>query len=287
MKKIKNVFLILTGLVTAACSSAGLTAINAPAAFKPGNVIEDVAYGNHPDFRLDIYVPEAADKTKQDFPVVVFFHGGRWTDGDKSKYAFVGKKLNEYGFMTVIPDYRKYPEVKFPKFIDDTAAAIAYTHDYISEYGGNPDRIYVMGHSSGAHMAALVLADKKYLKVHGKKPTAIKGFAGLAGPYDFAPEAEDTKDMFGPPENYKNMQVTNFTNGDEPPMLLMHGTDDDLVDIANLEKLEAGISKNGGPAQVKVLDGINHTDLVRDFSWFDVKDIDIPKAVTDFFNQYK
>lgn len=283
MESFKKIFLILAGLITSACSDAGLAAVNIPAGFKSGQVVENVSYGTLPLQKMDIYIPDV--KAAENLPVIIFMHGGRWTDGDKNQYAFMGKKLNEYGFITVIPNYRKYPDIKFPIFIEDTARAISYTYDHIAEYNGNPNNIHLMGHSSGAHMAALAIADRSYLNAFDKTPDIIKSFAGLSGPYDFVPQARDIKSIFAPPENYPKMQVTNFIDGTEPPMLLVHGRDDDTVELPNLEKLARGINAHNGHVETLIPDGINHTDPVRDFTWADINGIDIPKAVTDFFNR--
>ena len=282
MKPVLTLVTALFSLLAAACGQAKFSAVNIPASFKGGEVIKDISYGDLPAQKLDIYLPQ---NTAGTMPVVIFFHGGRWTDGTKDQYAFVGKKFSELGYMAVIPGTRQYPKVKFPAFMHDTAAAVAFVADNISEYGGDPENIFLSGHSSGAHKAALVIADEKYLQAHGHSPNIIRAFAGLAGPYDFVPQAPDIKNIFGPPENYPAMQVTNFIDGDEPPMLLIHGTDDQTVKISNLHKLAEGIENRGGNVQTKILPGINHIDLIRDFSWLDAKTIHIPDIMIDFFSK--
>jgi len=144
-------------------------------------------------------------------------------DGDKSYYRFVGSHLAKHGYVVVVPNYRTYPDVKFPTFVEDTAQAIAWVSENISQYGGDATRINLMGHSSGAHMAALVAADTRYLRAFDKMPAVINSVVGLSGPYDFTPREADLVDMFGPPENFPNMVVTNFIDGDEPPVFLLWG----------------------------------------------------------------
>ena len=143
--------------------------------------------------------------------VVVFFYGGRWTYGAKEDYRFVAATFVKEGFVVVIPDYRKYPQVRFPVFVEDGAKALAWVSDHIVEWHGNPARIHVVGHSAGAHIGTLLTADARYLAEEGKdRSLTIHDFAGLAGPYAFTPDEPDLEDMFGPPQNYPIMQVTTF-----------------------------------------------------------------------------
>ncbi|MEC8484521.1 MAG: alpha/beta hydrolase, partial [Pseudomonadota bacterium] len=182
---------------------------------------------------MDIYVPSSAKAERA--PVLVFFYGGRWTDGSKEMYPFVAKTFLDLGYVVVIPDYRKYPDVKFPAFVEDGAQAVAWTLDNVAEYHGDSSRLFIMGHSAGAHIGALISADERYLAQLNHSTQNIKALAGLSGPYDFVPEEEDLKDMFGPPDQYPQMTVTNFIEGNEPPMLLLWGKEDELVGQRNID----------------------------------------------------
>ncbi|WGL15393.1 alpha/beta hydrolase [Microbulbifer bruguierae] len=227
-------------------------------------VHRDISYGPEPWQKLDIYLPE---KTNTSAPVLVFFYGGRWTFGKKEQYAFVGKTFADAGYTVVLPDYAKYPEVRFPTFIEDAAKAVAWIHDHIHEYGGDGARLYVSGHSSGAHMGALISVNPSYLNNEGKPMAIIAAFAGLAGPYDFVPEAADLKDIFGPPDNYPNMQVPTFVNGKQPPMLLLHGADDEQVIQRNLNRLRAKIEATGGIVETRLYEEVDHIDIIGALSW--------------------
>jgi len=190
---------------------------------------------------------------------VVFFCGGRWSGGQRSDYAFVGAALAERGIVVVIPDYRIYPDVRFPAFVEDGARAVRWTGDHIARYGGDPGRIHVMGHSAGAHIAAMLALDRDYLD--GRVDLA--GMIGLAGPYDFLPlEAADLRDMFGPPERFPASQPIEFARGDAPPMLLLHGLDDDTVWPRNSRNLAAAIHARGGRVGTHFYDDINHAEIV-------------------------
>jgi len=190
-----------------------------------GQVSKDLSYGQLPRQKLDIYVPNIEQTS---FPVVVFFHGGRWIDGSKDQYKFVGMTLSNRRYVVVVPNTRLYPEVKFPTFLEDAAKSVAWVNKNIARYKGNQN-LFISGHSSGAHIGALIIADDSYLATHELKPNIVNAFAGLSGPYDFMPKAADIREIFGPPENYPKMVVTNFIDGDEPPMLLIYTGEDDTV----------------------------------------------------------
>ena len=185
----------------------------------------------------------------------------------------------------MVPDYRKYPEVTFPAFVEDGALAVAWTLKNISTYQGDPNQLVLMGHSAGAHIAALLGADERYLANHGHSTTQIRAFAGLSGPYDFIPEEEDLKDIFGPPERYPQMTVTNFIEGDEPPMLLLWGAEDNLVGRRNLELLDAKIQQQGGQADTKIYPNMGHIDMVSNLIWFMPSKAPVEQDIADFFTR--
>ena len=263
-----------------ACSSGAFFLANLPVKFGGQKISHDLSYGPGHWQKLDIYLPE---KTDNPVPVVVFFYGGRWTFGNKAQYAFVAKTLADAGYMVVLPDYSKYPQVKFPAFVEDAAKAVAWTHDHIHEDGGNSARLYVSGHSSGAHMGALIAADPKYLNAEGKSPEIITAFAGLAGPYDFVPEAEDLKDIFGPPEKYPEMQVPTFVNGQQPPTLLLHGADDTQVIQRNLNRLRNKIESTGGIVETRIYEDIDHIEIIGSLSWVLRDKAPVKRDMLDFF----
>ncbi len=242
-------------LVSTACTQVGLAVINAPAGPTSGYTLTSKAYGPLPRQQLDIYTPTAPAATPRE--VIVFFYGGRWSSGERSDYRFVGSRLAQMGFTVVIPDYRLYPQVKFPAFVEDGAGAVNWVAANMQ-----PAHIYVAGHSAGAHIGSLLATDRRY-GVQDK----ITAFAGLAGPYHFTPDAKDLMDMFGPPENYPQMQATTFVTGKEPPMLLMHGDADSTVKAFNHERLAAAITAKDGAVEVKTYPGLGHVGIVTAFSW--------------------
>ena len=164
-----------------------------------------IAYGTDPRQELDVYVPAAPAAATR--PVVVFFYGGSWQNGDRANYLFVAQALTSRGYVAVLPDYRTYPETAFPGFVDDAAAAVRWTRDHAHEFGGDPARLFVMGHSAGAHLAALIATDPRYLAAQAMSKADLRGMIGLAGPYDFLPIKDRTLlDVFLPARAHKASQ---------------------------------------------------------------------------------
>ena len=283
--KIKPVRALLCAtllLLTSACTSVGLAALNLPSRFDGGTIIRDVSYGPQPWQKLDIYIPENA--ANKDLDVVVFFYGGRWSAGAKEDYSFAGTAFANRNFIAVVPDYRKYPNVKFPVFVEDGAKAVAWTYDHIAAYEGNKARIHLAGHSAGAHIGALIAADPHYLAAEGKKRSdVVRDFAGLAGPYDFVPDEPDLMDMFGPPANYPRMQITTFIDGKQPPMLLLYGDADTTVKRRNLDLLDARIREKGGCVRSTIYPGINHIDILVALSWAGSRHAPVADDMAGFF----
>jgi len=218
-----------------------------------------MAYGPEPRQRLDVYIPEGA----RDAPVVVFLYGGGWREGHRGGYRFVGQALSARGYVTVIPDYRLYPEVRFPAFVEDGAAALAWVHRHIAAYSGNPDRVYLMGHSAGAHIGALLALDRRHLAAVGGGPDWISAFVGLAGPYDFLPfRSGFYRVIFEPEAQFPDSQPINFARAGAPPMLLMHGLRDAVVPARNTRDLAAALAAEGAEVRTVLYPRQSHVSIV-------------------------
>ena len=285
MKKSAKILSAFTALIISGCTQVSLGVANLPAKFSDTEIKTDIAYGDEAWQKLDIYVPQNAKSKK--LPVVTFFYGGRWTDGSKGMYQFVGQAFADEGYIVVIPDYSKYPDVKFPVFVEDAAAAIAWTYKNIEKYNGDRQNFFVTGHSSGAHIGSLAFADERYLKKYDLKPNIVTAFAGKAGPYDFIPEADDLKDIFGPPEKYPQMQVTSFIDGTEPPMLLLWGEQDKAVWARNHKRLSEKINKEGGRVEVKTYEELNHVEIIGSLTWFWRSKASVFNDIITFFEKHK
>ena len=240
-------------------------AANVSAAFGSYRRHSDISYGANPQHRVDVYIPgEAAAEPR---PLIVFWHGGRWSSGDKADYRFVGAALAGLGYVAVLANYRHYPQVKMPGFMDDAARAALWAAAQAGEFGADAHRLYLMGHSAGAHLAALVTLDSRYFAAAGQPAPPIAGMIGLSGPYDFLPLLEtDVQDMFGPPPNYPDSQPINFVRSDAPPMLLVHGLKDDTVRPKNSRNLAAALAASGVPVTLKLYPNLEHADTVAALS---------------------
>ncbi len=223
-----------------------------------------IRYGRRQRHVLDIY-PAATDGPS---PVIVFFYGGGWEEGERGDYFFVGSALAARGFTAVIPDYRVFPEVRFPAFIEDAAGALRWTMDHIAEFGGDPRRVIVMGHSAGAHISAMLAFDPKWLaRVSLDAGRDLKGMIGLAGPYDFLPlHSQTLKEIFGPDKDLAATQPINFVGPGAPPAFLATGTNDKSVDPGNTVRLAERIRLLGGDAETKLYDDVNHRTLIGAFA---------------------
>ncbi|MBK8908013.1 MAG: alpha/beta hydrolase [Rhodospirillales bacterium] len=242
----------------AACVPAGVVNVLVPN--NGYEVREGLAYGPAARQVLDVYVPTAAPDNA---PVIVFIYGGGWDSGDRAYFRFVGEAFARLGYVVVIPDYRLYPEVRFPTFAQDSAGAVRWVRDNIAGMDGDADRIVLMGHSAGAHIAALLVTDRRYLQESGVAPESIRGFVGLAGPYAFNPlEYESTRPIFAPADDPAESKPIAFVTGDEPSMLLLHGADDDTVLPKNSIEMAERVNDAGGEARLIAYDGVGHIGLI-------------------------
>ncbi len=227
-----------------------------------GSVITGIAYGVDDRQKLDIYRP-AQSPNGGSSPVLVFFHGGSWRDGDRPGYAFLGRAFAARGFVTIIADYRKTPKHRFPAFVEDAAGAIAWSARNAQKYDGDPKRLFVMGHSAGAHIAVLAALDPQYLTRNKLDASAIRGVIGLAGPYDFLPfERETAKAAFAHWPRLNETQPISYARAGAPPLLLLSGDADTTVKPRNSEALAAAMVDVGGNAAVKIYPDLDHNGII-------------------------
>jgi acetyl esterase/lipase len=247
----------VTLLLLTACSPLKVLGILSPSRHYASEL--DLHYGADARQRLDVYLPSPVPETA---PLVVFFYGGSWTNGDKADYEFVAASLTEAGIVVVIPNYRLYPAVRFPAFVEDGADAVAWSLANISSYGVNPSSVYVMGHSAGAHIAAMLAMNGDYLASRDIETDALAGFIGLSGPYDFLPiEGGFLEEVF-PPTSRSASQPINFVSPAAPPTLLIHGTGDTTVSIANSRGLAAALRERAVDVTLKTYEGVGHVRIM-------------------------
>ena len=244
------------------CVQLSFVAANAPAYFGNFTRQAGIPYATGVRSKLDVYVPKLAQRR----PVVVFWYGGSWQKGGRGSYRFVGAALAEAGYVTVLPDYRLYKQVRFPDFNDDAAHAVVWAHQHAAQLGGDPGKLFVMGHSAGAHIAASIALDDRYLRRAGGDPAWIRGLVGLSGPYVLKPNTPALNAIFSAPFSPTDWQLQNFVSAASPPALLVHGADDTLVLPANSEELGRRLRAVGVAADVRIVPGIGHADTLAALS---------------------
>lgn len=256
------------GLALLGCSPAGLLNGVSRIAGDGGvrTAVRGAAYGADPRHRLDVYVPGDSPAGAR-LPVVVFFYGGGWVDGNRGDYAFAGRAFAAQGFVAVVADYRLVPQVRFPAFNQDGALAVKWVADNIARHGGDPGRIALSGHSAGAYIAAMLSLDRHYLRDAGVDPGIIRAAALLSGPYDFYPFTEARgRDALGQWPRPAETQPISFARADAPPMLLMHGAADTVARPYNSERLAAKLTAAGAPVELRLYPGKSHIDTIKSLS---------------------
>lgn len=250
-------------LCSSACTQLAFLTANIPASFGDYSRHRDLSYGDQPRNSLDVYLPAKPAGA----PLLVFFHGGGWNSGDKSEYKFVGAALAELGYVAVLPNYRLYPQVKFPVFMQDAAQAVAWIRGHAASWGGDAQRLYLLGHSAGAQIAVMLALNTQYLAEAGMQANDLCGVVGLAGPYDFLPfKYPYMHELFGPESRYPQSQPIRYVRPDAPPLLLLQGLQDSIVDPTNTTNLAAALAAVGGRVTTKFYEHASHGDLVAAFS---------------------
>lgn len=243
---------------------APVDALNASIETDGLTILRDIPYGPAPRQAMDVYRPDGAPGG---LPVVVFFYGGSWQTGRRQDYPFVAASLARSGVVVVVPDYRLFPQVVWPGYVEDAAQAVAAVRRQAGGWGGDPARVFVAGHSAGAHLAALLALDPRWLAQAGDRRDALAGMVGLAGPYDFLPiHDEDIRAVFAAAPDLAATQPVNHVDGRNPPMLLLHGEADRTCYPRNTLNLATRIRAAGGPVEVRTYKGVGHIGIVLGFA---------------------
>jgi len=256
---------LAAALCTGGCAGTLFMAVNAGAPERGLAVERGVAFAPERGIGLDVFRPRSA---RGEAPLVVFFFGGSWQNGNRDRYAFAGRALAARGAVAVVPDYRLYPAVRFPAFMEDAAAAVAWAHAHARRLGADPDRVFVMGHSAGGQIAALLATDQRWLAGAGLGRRAMAGAIALSGPHDLQPEGyPDLEDLFGPRAQWPQARPVNFVDPDDPPFLLLHGAADDTVWPAQSEELARRLAAAGVPVRLRLYPGVGHVRPLLALRW--------------------
>ncbi len=253
--------LLLGAMASLVSACRPVAVLNAVIPTRQLSVYTSIAYGALPRQALDVYVPK--NTAKSPLPVVLFFYGGSWDSGNKQDYLFVAEALCSQGFVVVIADYRVYPAVTFPALMQDPASALNWVINHIAQYQGDPNRLFLLGHSAGAHLATLLSMDAHYLAAVGLTTHVVRGVIGLAGPYDFLPLKTDRlKAIFVSQLEAERAQPIRYASPHAPPMFLLAGLQDDTVWPRNSLRLGQAITEQGGAVTVKTYPRYHHIDMV-------------------------
>ncbi len=277
---LRNAATVALSAVLTGCTNIALQAVNVPSYLMSDLRAErGITYGERADQKLDLYFPaETAPARRQ---MVVFIYGGAWTSGSRADYFFVADALTAAGYAVAIPDYIKYPRGEFPAFVDDVAQSIAWLSANVERYV-EIDEFVLMGHSAGAHTAALLITDPSYLSKHNIDASQISAFVGLAGPYGFKPDTRKYQNIFANLGDYNQMRPLHFVTGNEPPMLLLHGSGDTTVLPVNTRKFAERVEAGGGAAHTQYYDDAGHIAPVLAMSRMPFANAQIREDILEF-----
>ena len=253
---------------------------------RPSRRAKDVAYvpAAAPDFDkerhiLDVYSPKKAAPNAGGYPVVLFIHGGSWTSGSKNIYTFIGRRLAKQGVVAVIINYRLAPPVHVPEQAADCARALAWTVQNIKTYGGDPARVFVMGHSAGGGLAALLATDDALLAAHGLPQNPVRGAimddpAGL-DMYSYLKEMKYAGDQqylvpFGnDPAVWKAQSPIYKIRPGIPPFLFYIGGETYPSISGSSGRFRDRLKAIGQPAPYTIIPGRHHIPMVLQLYWKD------------------
>jgi len=222
--------------------------------------LESIRYAGGARHTLDVYRPD-----RRGAPVIVFIYGGSWQNGDKATYSFLGRSLAQRGYLTVIPNYRVYPEVRYPSFLEDAAKAVRWARANAARFGGDANNIYLAGHSAGAYNAAMLAYDPRWLRAVGLSPNQIAGFIGLAGPYDFLPLRDETLATIFGGANRRDTQPITYASRRVPPSLLLVGGLDTTVEPGNSSRLAKALRAAGNQVTLRRYAAVGHIAILGGF----------------------
>ncbi len=265
MQRTVKIALTLLLILSSSCSRAKVLTVNALAYSQGQTVYKDIHYSELDRQKLNIYTPK--NKSKDLKPVIIFFYGGGWETGSKDDYRFVAEPFISSDYLVVIPDYAKYPKFKYPTFVEDGAQATSWVFKNIKEFGGDPERIILIGHSAGAHLAGLLATNEDYLRQLAVPTESIRGFVGISGAYDFIPVKQSYVEVFSPvAKNLSSAMPASYFKNPNLPVLLIHSRNDEVIELSNITSMQAQATLHKLNLEVKFYDSLNHIGTIAAFS---------------------
>lgn len=247
------------GSLLAGCNTLSLFNAFTPKEGGVKRIASDVAFGDNPRQSYDVYAPKAHEGL---LPVLVFFYGGGWNSGSKKDYVWMGHALASMGYVVAIADYRVVPEVVYPAFLDDNAAAIKHVVAHAADYGGDAARLATIGQSAGGYAAVMMALDERYL-LDG----TVKACVGISGPYNFYPfDVPASVDAFGTWTKPEETQPVNHARKVATKFLLLQSRADKVVGLQNAVALEARLKAAETDVTLKVYEGLSHEDTAAVYS---------------------
>ena len=232
----------------------------------------DIAYGQDPRQKLDVYMPLAQASSSLAKPVILFVYGGAWTTGHKDDYLFVGESFSKAGYVTVVMNYRLAPQHQYPEYVQDTASALKWINDNIQHYGGDPKQIVVMGHSAGAFNAVEAVDNRRWLDEVKLPISNIKAVVGIAGPYSYDFRTDGSVNAFPTDATPDQVMPDRHIRADAPPHLLLTASNDQRVKLSNTQKMAAALKQQHIFVQHEVIDGASHASIMASvasrLSWY-------------------
>ena len=263
--------------------NVGHQLINGLARIGQYRVTLNIPFDQDPRQQLDYYQSQARQPGLTSSagmrPLILFIYGGAWQQGDKRQFRFVADTLCALGCDVVVTNYRLYPQVRFQQMVMDVVQA----GRWIAENTPPQQPVYIMGHSAGAHLGSLLCLNRGLLSQAANLETRLKGFIGMAGPYDYFPYTEDAHwDLFGPAANYPSSRTINFVRADCPPLYLLHGEADTRVRRGHSKSLMEKTLAVGGIANRRVYANMGHVDIIVEFSVFHRRNSLVIRDIAEF-----
>jgi acetyl esterase/lipase len=222
-------------------------------------VQRDIAYGEQPRQKFDLYLPNAFTPPA---PVVLFFYGGAFRAGRKEEYRIVGEALASKGVITAVADYHIYPDAHFPDFLEDGARALAALHARVAEFGGDPSRIFLAGHSAGAYISVMLAANPAYLRAVNADLSFIRGVIAIAGRYHELPLGDSiAREIFRGPARAETRPAT-YIDGKRPPILFLAGAKDSKEVLESHRLLAAHLREKSSDVEERTYPNVGHMGIM-------------------------